>query len=952
MSSPQQFWAVFALAVKRLLSQRSLAAANLLGLVVAIALLVSIPLYAEGAYARVLREELLRATESTGQSPFAFTFHYLGSWAGAVDWQRVEGLDAYIRERASSDLRLPQELLVRSVRTDSLLLFPQDTVSYDSLRAQLGAVRMGAMSDFAEHVVVLDGAYPAVAPPTPGSPVDALISSALANKMGLQVDEVYYAVISRGDTYDRVPVRVAGIWEPRDPSESYWFREPGSLDQTLLVPEETFFERISTQLKDEVSEAVWYLVADGSGVRPSNVGATIGRILRVENTVSVLLPKTIVNSPLQVLQRYRGLERLLTIMLYAFSVPVVALNLLFISLVTRMTVDQRRREIAMLQSRGATRGQITGAAILEGVIIGLLALACGLPASVLVARVMGKTRTFLDFTAQSDLDVTITQSAGRLLAVAIGFGLLTSVLPTYRATRETIVTYSRERARNLRPPLWQRLGLDLLLLIPAAYGIYLLGQQGSLVVFVDRAVANDPFHNPLLFLVPSLTVFAVGLLILRLLPLVMRFTSWLASLGQGISFLLATRQLSRSYGFYAAPTVLLIITLSLSVFISSAAGALDGHLHDQLRYAAGAELLLSPEVESQRPEAEQSATQPLDASKMLDWYFVPLKDYLAVPGVEQACRVARHKAWIQGGATTRQATFMGLDRASFPTVAYWRADFAEESLGGLMNALAASANGVLVPREFLHEHGLGLGESLRLVVDVYGQETEIVLRVVGCFDLFPAWNPTWGLLFVGNLDYLFEQVGAELPTAVWFKLAPGASVEEVKAGLGKINPYAAMRQPAYQRVLDEQQRPERQGLFGVLSVGFVAASLLTLVGFFLYTLFSFRRRLIQLGVLRAIGLTFWQLAGYVVWELVSLVLVGLIAGTALGVATSRLFVPHFNVQSESLAQVLPISVEIAWPALFLVYALFGLLVIGIFCVSTALLHRAKLFKTVKLIEVA
>ena len=117
-------------------------------------------------------------------------------------------------------------------------------------------------------------------------------------------------------------------------------------------------------------------------------------------------------------------------------------------------------------------------------------------------------------------------------------------------------------------------------------------------------------------------------------------------------------------------------------------------------------------------------------------------------------------------------------------------------------------------------------------------------------------------------------------------------------------------------------------------------------------MFSFRRRVIQLGVLRAIGLTFWQLAGFVVWELVALVLVGLTAGTALGVVVSRLFIPHFNVQSDSLAQVLPISVEIAWPALFLVYGLFGLLVLGIFWVSTVLLQRAKLFQTIKLVEVA
>ena len=50
-------------------------------------------------------------------------------------------------------------------------------------------------------------------------------------------------------------------------------------------------------------------------------------------------------------------------------------------------------------------------------------------------------------------------------------------------------------------------------------------------------------------------------------------------------------------------------------------------------------------------------------------------------------------------------------------------------------------------------------------------------------------------------------------------------------------------------IADEQRKPERQGLFGVLSVGFLAAALLTVLGFFFYALFSFRRRFIELGTL-------------------------------------------------------------------------------------------------------
>jgi len=42
-------------------------------------------------------------------------------------------------------------------------------------------------------------------------------------------------------------------------------------------------------------------------------------------------------------------------------------------------------------------------------------------------------------------------------------------------------------------------------------------------------------------------------------------------------------------------------------------------------------------------------------------------------------------------------------------------------------------------------------------------------------------------------------------------------------------------------------------LLGLLSVGFITAAVLTVLGFILYAMFSFRRRFIELGMLRAVG---------------------------------------------------------------------------------------------------
>ena len=129
----------------------------------------------------------------------------------------------------------------------------------------------------------------------------------------------------------------------------------------------------------------------------------------------------------------------------------------------------------------------------------------------------------------------------------------------------------------------------------------------------------------------------------------------------------------------------------------------------------------------------------------------------------------------------------------------------------------------------------------------------------------------------------------------------------------------------------ELKRPERQGLFGVLSVGFMASALLTVLGFLLYALFSFRRRFIELGTLRAIGLSTTQLTIFLICELAFLILLGLGAGTAIGVFISQVFIPYLQIGTGPTANVPPYQVEIAWFAINRLYVLFGVLFLVAFC---------------------
>jgi putative ABC transport system permease protein len=657
---------------------------------------------------------------------------------------------------------------------------------------------------------------------------------------------------------------------------------------------------------------------------------------------------------------YRNSANLLTIFLYAFAIPVIGLILAFISLVAGLSVERQRNQIAVLRSRGATSMQILGMISVEGLLLGLVALAISLPLSLQLVRWIGRTRSFLDFSAEAALDPSLTFSALRLGLLAVLIGLVAQVLPAITASRHTIVSYTQERARLLRPPWWQRAWLDVLLLIPAGYGTYLLSQQGSLVL-PDAAATGDPFGNPLLFLVPALAIFALTLVLLRLIPLLLAALAWVASFSKSVGLFMAARQLARTPSVYSTPLVILVLTLSLSAYTASLAYTLDNHLRDQTYYQVGADLRFSELGQSTStgsssfaPAPQQQGAETPAASQVEGprWLFLPVTEYAQVDGVRAAARVGRYSAIPQlPGGQGDKGTFLGVDRIDFPLVSFWRPDFASQSLGGLMNALAMEWNGVLVPRSFMGQNGLRQGDPLRMVVQTYGSRSEVEMTIVGSFDYFPTWYPENEPLFVANLDYIFEQIGNEIPYEVWLDVEPGVDPEWVAAtGLRDLNPRALSGSSSETRIIAAQEQPDRQGLFGLLFIGFAAAAILTVLGFLLYVLFSFRRRFIELGVLRASGLSEKQMAAYLTWELIFLIAFGVGAGTALGMLASHLYIPYLQIGLDAASRVPPFQVEIAWPAVFQIYSLFGALFMVTLVVLVVLLRRMKIFQAIKLGE--
>jgi putative ABC transport system permease protein len=186
---------------------------------------------------------------------------------------------------------------------------------------------------------------------------------------------------------------------------------------------------------------------------------------------------------------------------------------------------------------------------------------------------------------------------------------------------------------------------------------------------------------------------------------------------------------------------------------------------------------------------------------------------------------------------------------------------------------------------------------------------------------------------------------------VWIERDPAALVPEIVAEVRKTGITVVDVHDAATMIREEQMRPQRQGLFGVLSVGFITAGLLTLLGFLLSALITARRRIIELGLLRAIGMSRRSVVLVFLTEQLALVLAGTAAGTGAGLLVANLVVPVMQVSIGPQPGIPPYPPQMAWNQVALIYAIAAVTLLITIGTLTWILGRMRLFQAVKLGDV-
>ena len=544
----------------------------------------------------------------------------------------------------------------------------------NSLRPRGKIQHMTAVGD-PQLTQLISGRWPADNVPEQ-APLEVVLDEIGSKLLQLGVgDEMTVLPATLNGSDATMNVEVVGIFQRTDPQSVFWQDQDSEFsyqnDRWTIVPlfaaEEPALDKLWQTYPGIRTNTTWFFNLDRGSIHYNDIDEIQNSIRLSRSEVIGNLDNSSIRIKLDsVLNEYSEQLLVARIPLFLMVFLVIGILAYYLTLVAALTVKSRNSEIAMLKSRGSTTFQIGLLVLVEGLLLAVPAVALGSLASPLIAQILGG----LFFEVQPDIGLGISMWAF-LLGVAgavLAVGVLTST--TLVAAKKGIVEFRQSGARPATVPFFHRYYLDLLLFL--IIGL-LWWQTQSRGTFLVQPLGSGSFAIDFtLLLGPILALLALGLLVLRLFPIVVAVLARVigpmgpAWLVQGL------RKTSRDPIVPGSLVVLLMLATSLGVIGSSFGSTLDRSQRERAMYEAGADLWL---------QHNDNTRHFANAG---------LSDFLINEGlVESAAEGHRFSARpLTEGFSSSRLTALAVDARTFGQVGWYRPDFAgQKSLPELMEAI-------------------------------------------------------------------------------------------------------------------------------------------------------------------------------------------------------------------------------------------------------------------------
>jgi len=544
------------------------------------------------------------------------------------------------------------------------------------------------------------------------------------------------------------------------------------------------------------------------------------------------------------------------------GLPGAVLAVLLTIAIASSGADRRRREQALLRTRGASTQQLLRLAALEALVIGIGGAALGVVLAGVATRMLFATGlTASRSTAQWAAGVTLF---GILLAAAA------ELYPAWAQARYSTVAAARPVITRPGSPLWQRVYLDLIFVAASAAAFWLTARSGYQVVLAPEGVPQASVSYQA-FIAPVCLWMGVGLLATRV---------WRWGLARGrrqVADLL--RPLARSLSG--------VVAASLS---RQRALITAGIVLVALAFAFATSTAVFNTTYNAQSRVDAELTNGADVSVTGSTAFPPssrLAALRAVPGVTAAQPMQHRFAYV---GTDLQDLYgidpRHIDRATNMANAY----FASHNARGTLAALAARADGVLVSAETAATYQLKPGDLVNLrLQDARDHQYHIVpftlWDIVREFPTAPKDS-----FLVANARYVAQQTGTSAAEIILLRTSgnPAAVAARVREAVRSLPGATVTDIGATQRAISSTLTAVDVRGLTRLELSFAGLLVAGATGLILALGLAERRR--TFSILAALGATRAQLGAFLWSETLLMLVGGALIGVGLGFGVAEMLV--------------------------------------------------------------
>lgn len=873
----------------------------LLGSMLLIATVVSFPLYRNAAFDRMLVDEFRNSLADTGEWPAKNRFITISK-----------------KDREGKTINRMEEMLGGIY--EQLGVTEKETIFHYSLAkqsthslmkredAEKMVLRLGYMSGLPEHTKMLYGEMYSENGLAEDGSFEVVVSQATMVSANLLVGETIEFETMEDKDGNRIRMKIVGVFEEADKDDFYWQITPDELDGQCLMNEALFRENFIGKNAEKYSlTCTYFSLFEYEDLNAAQVDKLLSETvwLKEESPFRSTMEKAPYR---EILESFAKKQDRIEATLFILQVPVLILLCAFLFMISGQMYDMERNEISVMKSRGGSSGQMFRLYFYQSIFITMIGAILGLPLGTVFCRILGSAQNFLEFNVRRELAIAFTKDVWLYAIAVVAISIMIMTLPALKHSRLTIVKLKQQNALK-KKSWWEKLFLDIVCLGIAMYGFYSYSRnQETLVQNVLQGEALDP----LLYISSSLFIVGMGLLFLRLQPLLVKLVYTIGKNLWGPASYASFMENIKNGRKQQFIMLFMILTVSLGMFHATVARTILQNAKDNAEYLQPADIIMKEVWLTNSASVAASGKGDVE----IEYYEPDFAKYATMPDVEAYTKVVyENNIKLSSEYKINNCTLMGVHTKQFGESTQMPGGLLEKHYYEYLNGLAAAPQGVLLSRSFQSKYNLKVGDRFTY----YLAEKQFTAVVVDFFDYWPGYSPTVTTLkpdgsvevtesymVVSNISTLQNRCGT-IPYEVWITLKEGVSsdgvyqwIEDNEVRIVKFTD----KQAELKKVVED---PLLQGTNGVLTMGFIVTIILCGVGYLIYWIMSIRSREMLFGVLRASGMHKGELFHMLINEQIFSGVLSILAGVGIGALTSKMFVPMLQTAYAAANQVLPMQ---------------------------------------------